>query len=152
MPDLDFNALAAMSEKQLQDIFGIRDIFSYDLSMSGIAAAGTAQASFTVQSDSNFLWQAGMMTVDTTGTYAANPQLTGIITDQGSGRQLMSAASPLANWFGDGKLPFLLPTPRFFRAQTQVNVAITNYSSGTTYTNVKLTFMGTKFFKFAQSL
>ena len=150
--DLDYNVLASMSEKQLQDIFGIRDIFSYDLSMSGVAAAGTSQASFTVQSDSNFLWQAGMMQCDTTGTPTPTPLITCVITDQGSGRQLSSGASLLPAWFGTGQLPFLLPTPRFFRAQTQVNVAITNYSAGTTYTNIKLTFMGTKFFKFAQQL
>ena len=149
---LSFDQLAAMTDKQLQELFGIRDVFSYELSTTALAAAGTATLSFTVQVDSNFLWQAGMMTVDTTGTVTATPLITAVITDSSSGRQLQSAAGPVTTWFGTGQLPFLLPTPRFFRGGTQVTMSIANYSSGTTYTNAKFSFMGTKFFKYAQAL
>lgn len=149
---LSFDQLASMTDQQLQQLFGIRDIFSYELSTTALAAAGTATLSFTVQVDSNFLWQAGMMIVDTTGTVAAAPLITATITDSSSGRQLESQSGPVATWFGTGQLPFLLPTPRFFRGGTQVTLAISNYSAATTYTNAKFSFMGTKFFKFAQAL
>jgi len=149
---LDFNTLAQMSDQQLQQIFGIRDHFAYGVSATALAAAGTATMTFQVQTDSNFLWQAGAMQVDTTNTRTATPFITFTLTDASSGRQLMNAAVPLGTHFGTGELPFLLPTPRFFRGGTQVTVGLTNYSTATTYTNVYLAFLGTKFFKFAQAL
>ncbi len=152
MDVLDFNALAQMTDKQLQDLFGIRDHFTYEVSVAALAAAGTFTGSFTVQTDSNFLWQAAAVCGDTTGTVAARPLVTVTITDASSGRQLMSAASPVGNIFGTNELPFILPTPRFFRGGTQVTIAGTNYSTGTTYTNLKFSFIGTKFFRFAQPI
>ena len=147
-----FDVLAKLDDKQLQALFGVRDHYVYGLSFAGLAAAGTATSSFTVQADSNFLWQAGVMQADTTGTVTPTPLVSFTITDTSSGRQLMSAAVPLAFNFGAGQLPFLLPTPRFFRAQTQVTMALTNYSTNVTYTNIYVGFVGTKFFKFAQPL
>jgi hypothetical protein len=152
MDALDFNALAAMTDKQLQDLFGIRDHFTYELAVSALAAAGTFTSSFTVQTDSNFLWQAAAVQADTTGTVANRPLITVTITDASSGRQLQSAASPVGNIFGTNELPFILPTPRFFRGGTQVTLSGTNYSAGTTYTNVRFSFIGTKFFRFAQAI
>lgn len=151
-----FEILSKMSDKQLTDLFGVRDFFTYELDFSAIAAGGTSQNSFTVQADSNFLWQYGCYQADIAGGAQTNdtrvvPLLTATIQDASSGRQLMSQAVPLTNLFGTGMLPFLLPSPRFFRAQTQVTVNLANYSAGTTY-NVKISFIGTKFFKFSQAL
>lgn len=148
----DFNQLAKLTDQQLQQLFGIRDHYVYGVSTTGLAAAGTATLNFTTQVDSNFLWQAGVVQADTTGTVAPAPLVTVQITDSSSGRNLNSAAVPAGFLFGTGQLPFLLPTPRFFRGGTQVTVSLTNYSSGTTYTNLYLGFIGTKFFKYAQQL
>lgn len=151
-PIIDFNQLASLTDKQLQDLFGIRDFFTYEVSISALAAAGTFTGTFTVQTDSNFLWQAAAVCADTTGTVANRPLITATITDASSGRQLSSGAAPVGNLFGTNELPFLLPTPRFFRGGTTVTIAGTNYSAATTYTNVKFSFIGTKFFKFAQAV
>jgi hypothetical protein len=145
-----------MTDKQLQNLFGVRDFFVYELDFGAVAAAGTASSSFTVQADSNFLWQYGGFFADIAGAAQTDdtrvlPLMSATILDTSSGRQLMSAATPIPSIFGTGQLPFLLPTPRFFRAQTQVTVNIANFSVGTTYT-LKLQFIGTKFFKFAQTL
>lgn len=152
-----FDTLAQMDDKQLQALFGIRDFFVYELDFTALAAAGTATGSFTVQADSNFLWQYGAYYADKAndGTTVANQEVAGCtvtIQDQSSGRQLMSAAVPVPSIFGNGNLPFLLPTPRFFRAQTQVSVNIANITDAITYTRVMLQFIGTKFYKFPQSI
>ena len=149
---IDFQLLASLPEKDLQNLFGVRDFFVYGISFTSLANATSATGSFTIQTDSNFLWQAGAMQVDTTGTVNATPLITATITDASSGRQLMNAGIALPNLFGTGQLPFLLPTPRFFRGGTQITVVLTNYSTNVTYTNVYLSFIGTKFFKFAQAI
>ena len=148
----DFNQLAKLTDQQLQQLFGIRDHYVYGVSTTSLAAAGTATLNFTTQVDSNFLWQAGVMQADVSNTVGEAPLVTVQITDSSSGRNLNSAAVPLGYLFGKGQLPFLLPTPRFFRGGTQVTVSLSNYSTATTYLNIYLGFIGTKFFKFAQQL
>ncbi len=153
----DFSRLSQMTDAELTQVFGVRDFFVYELDFASLAGAnGTAQSSFTVQADSNFLWQYGCYFADLAGALETDssrvvPLVSGVITDSSSGRQLMSGNVPIASLFGTGDLPFMLPTPRFFRAQTQVNVSLLNFSAANTY-NIKLQFIGTKFFKFAQSL
>lgn len=151
-----FDTLASMTDKQLQNLFGVRDFFIYELDFASVAAAGTASSSFTVQADSNFLWQYGCYFADIAGAAQTDstrviPLMSATVLDTSSGRQLMSSAVPIPSIFGTGQLPFLLPTPRFFRAQTQVTVNITNFSAATAYV-LKLQFIGTKFFKFAQTI
>lgn len=148
--------LSKMSDKQLTDLFGIRDFFVYELDFAAVAGAnGTAQSSFTVQADANFLWQYGCYLADLAGATLTNetrvvPLVSCAIVDGGSGRQLSSGNVPIPSIFGTGMQPFQLPTPRFFRAQTQVNVSLLNFSASNTY-NIKLQFIGTKFFKMAQA-
>lgn len=147
--------LSGMSDEQLTNLFGIRDFFVYELDFAAVAPAGTPQSSFTVQADSNFLWQQGVMFADiaaATQTQATRviPSVSLTITDTGSGRQLMSGNVPAASLFGYQGNPYILQTPRFFRAQTQVTVALLNFDAAATY-NIKLQFIGTKFFKYAKS-
>lgn len=151
-----YQQLSQMSNQELTDLFGIRDIYTYELDFPALAAAATASSQFTVQADSNFLWQEAAYFADIAAAVETDssrvvPLITMTIQDSGSGRQLMNAAVPIPSIMGYGSLPFLLPTPRFFRAQTTVSVNVTNFSAATTY-NLRLSFIGTKFFKFAQSL
>lgn len=152
----DYATLTRMTDKELSDLFGVRDFFIYEIDFSALAAAGTATGSFNVQSDSNFLWQYGCMSADIGGAAQLDgtrviPLVSATLQDQSSGRQLMTSNVPVSAFFGYGSLPFLLPTPRFFRAQTTVTLSLLNYSTGSTY-NLKFSFIGTKFFKFAQSI
>lgn len=152
-----YDTLSQMSDKQLTDLFGIRDFFTYELDFAAVTGnGGTAQSSFTVQADSNFLWQYGCYMADLAAALQTDdsrviPLISCAIMDSSSGRQLSSGNVPVNSIFGYGSLPFLLPTPRFFRAQTQVNVSLLNFSASNTY-NIKLSFIGTKFFKFSQSI
>lgn len=152
----DYTALSQLTDQQLTDIFGVRDFFTYELDFAALATpGGTAQSSFTVQADSNFLWQqaaffADIAAADEEVATRVIPLVSCVITDSSSGRQLSSGNVPLNSLFGTGELPYILPTPRFFRAQTQVNVSLLNFGLSTY--NIKLSFIGTKFFKFAQDI
>lgn len=152
--DIDFNSLSKMSDKDLTELFGVRDFFIYELDFGEITAGNSGQASFNVQADSNFLWQEGAQFTDVSAAAQEEatrvlPLATCVIQDQSSGRQLSSNPVPIPSQFGSGERPFILPSPRFFRANTQVVVSVTNYSADQDYT-IKLQFIGTKFFKFAQ--
>ncbi len=154
--DLDYSLLAKMTDGELEKLFGIRDFFVYEIDVAALAAAGTASPSFTVQSDANFLWTHGAMFADVDGDAQEDstrvlPLVSCTIQDQGSGRQLMSANVPVPSLFGTAGKIFELPTPRFFRSNTQVTLALLNFSDETTY-NLKLQFIGAKFFKYAQGI
>ncbi len=150
-----FSQLSQMSDSDLSKLFGVRDFFIYELDFAAVASAGgTAQSSFTVQADSNFLWQQGCFFADVDAAGETNdtrvlPLMTVVIQDTASGRQLSSQPVPVVSQFGYGSLPFILPSPRFFRANSQVTVTVTNYDAADDY-NLRLSFIGTKFFKFAQ--
>lgn len=149
-----YQDLSQMDDRQLQSLFGVRDFFVYEVDFSLLSNGGVANGSFTVQADSNFLWQYGAIYCDGNSditTAMTIPMVSAVIKDSSSGRDLMSGAVPLSSIFGNGQLPFLLPTPRFFRAQTQVTISLSNFASSADY-NLRLSFIGTKFFKFAQQI
>lgn len=155
--NIDFAMLSQMSPNELTKLFGIRDFFVYELDFAALLHGTTSVPnSFTVQADANFLWQYGCFFADvaaaaqTVGTQPI-PLVTCTIQDQGSGRQLMSGGVPLYSMFGFGREPFVLPTPRFFRAQTQVTVALTNFDAAADY-NIRLSFIGTKLFNVPQGI
>ena len=150
-----YEELSRMTDEQLTQLFGVRDPFVYEVDVAAIAGAASANVSFTIASDSNFLWQYSACFADIAAAVQTDssrvlPLVTVTIQDGSSGRQLMNSAVPLPALFGFGSLPFLLPTPRFFRAQTTVNLSLTNYTAATTY-GLRLSFIGTKFFRFANA-
>jgi hypothetical protein len=153
MEYLDFQVLSQMTDTQLTNLFGVRDFFVYELDFATINAGLTGSATFTVQTDSNFLWQQGTYDASIAGAaYTQNtrpiPNMNCTIQDTSSGRQLMSSPVPIPSMFGTGQLPFVIPAPRFFRANTQVTVSVTNFDAAVNY-DLKLSFIGTKFYKFS---
>jgi hypothetical protein len=149
----DFLTLSQMSDNDITKLFGVRDFFIYELDFAALASGGVASSSFTIQTDSNFLWQEGCFFADIAGAAQEDstrvlPLVSCLLIDTSSGRQLSSSSVPLTSQFGPGDKPYILPTPRFFRANTQVTVSLTNFSADTAY-NLRLQFIGTKFFKFS---
>ena len=130
----------------------ISDFFNYEVDFTaGIAAGGTANSSFTVQADSDFKWLKACYFADIavaaqTDSARVVPLATVLITDQGSGRQLMSAATPIPNIFGTGQIPFILPVPKIFASKSTISVSVVNFSAASTY-NIRLSFIGVKLFK-----
>lgn len=130
----------------------ISDFFIYEVDFTaGIAAGTTGNSSFTVQADSDFkllktCYFADIAVGALTDSTRIVPLATVLITDQGSGRQLMSAATPIPNIFGTGQIPFILPVPKIFAAKSTVGVSVVNFSAASTY-NIRLSFIGVKLFK-----
>lgn len=144
--------LSSVTPQQLADAFGVCDFFVYELDFATIAAGASGQANFTVQADSNFLWQQASYFASTAGAAFTQgampaPNMNFTLQDTSSGRQLMSSAVPIYSVFGIGRETFILPTPRFFRANTQVTVLVNNFDAAVSY-DLKLSFIGTKFFNY----
>lgn len=127
------------------------DFFTYTTRFEDLAAGATNTQFIQIEADSDFLIQklayfsqvgggaVQWQTVDV-------PLCTIVIVDTGSGRQLMNEAIPLPALFGDGRLPYILPTPKLFTKNSRINVTLFNFSTGTTYDDIWVNFEGKKIF------
>ena len=127
------------------------DFYIYNIDFASLAASATGTGFIQIEADSDFLIQKLAYFVDLAGAVQTFnslvvPLVTVTIIDTGSGRQLMSNAIAIPSIFGDGRLPFILPTPKLFSKNTRINVNVANFSAATTYTNLRLNFIGKKIF------
>ena len=114
---------------------------------ASLAAAAVTQTSIQIDAGTDFYWIGSTYQIDIAGaslTESSNiiPLLTVLINDTGTARNLMNAALPLPAIAGDGKRPYRLVRPRLVRANSVISFTWTNYSSGTTYTDVYFTMHG----------
>ena len=129
----------------------LRDPFSYVITFASIAAAANSTETVNIQADSDFLIQAQNYMVDIAAAIQTDssrviPIATVLMTDTGSGRQLMDNEQPLSSIFGTGMEPYVLPQPKLMSARSSLSVKVTNTSASTTYTSLKLSFIGVKLF------
>ncbi len=129
-----------------------KDFFTYSLDFA-IGPGESQSQNISIQADSNFViqklcYQADMGPGTNALTNASRiiPLVTLLITDSGSGRQLMSAPVSLVNLFGTGEIPFILPQPKMFVARSTVTVTLANFSASNGY-HINLAFIGTKIFQ-----
>lgn len=128
-----------------------KDFFIYTVAALALAPAATATGNIIIQADSDFVLQKIGYTADVAGAAQTDssriiPLVTVTITDSGSGRQIMDNAVPIPSFFGDGRLPFILPQAKVFVARTNIAFSFSNFSAATTY-NVRLALIGMKLFK-----
>lgn len=143
---------AAAIKASFETDFFVQEI---DFTAAGANAAihnTTVNGFFTVQANSAFLWErsAWYATVANAAFNVGNQPLPSIavtIQDQGSGRILMTAGVPLFSIFGNGQLPFVLPTPRIFMPSSTVSLTVQNFDAAVDY-NLRLSFIGTKIFNY----
>lgn len=127
-----------------------QDFFVYELDFLALASGASATNSFTIQQEADFLLTKITMFADIgadsqSASTRVIPLTTIMIQDTGSGRNLMNAAVPIPNIFGEGGLPFILPRQRRFIASSVVSVTLTNFDAVETY-NIRLSFIGEKAF------
>jgi hypothetical protein len=124
-----------------------QDFFTYVIPITeSIAAGGTTDGNVTLDADSDFLWQKFTFLALDNSAAAIEQNLTKcglIITDTGSGRNLSNSTVPLAAFAGSGELPFILPTPKIFKASGQIQVTVNNFGD-TTLSSLYLVFIGQK--------
>lgn len=144
---------AALPPANTGDPYIARDFFTYVIAITTpIAPAGPAAGNVTLDADSDFVWQkftyyADIDDAGQTADAAVVAGLTLLVTDTASGRSLSNVPLPLAAYSGNGQLPFILPTPKIFKASGQITVNLLNITDDVTYSSVYLCFHGQKGFK-----
>lgn len=125
-----------------------KEFFIYGANFLAVAPAAAPTQNIAIQADSDFEVQkltfasdlnAGVQTSST----ITIPQCTMIITDTGSGRQLMNQAIDFTTFFGNAQNPFILSVPKVFKANSNIAIVLTNYSAAQTY-NIRLSLIGAK--------
>jgi hypothetical protein len=135
----------------------IEDFFVYEANTLGLAAglapAAVYPVNINIQADSDFklvkLTQFAnnhAAVTNLTESTRPLPLVTIQMVDTGSGRNLFSGPVPIPGLFGDGRIPFILPIIRIFKASATITVTFTNYDTAITY-DVYLQLIGTKLFR-----
>lgn len=144
--------LSNLTADELEEIFGKSDFYVYEIDFATLVHGGNTPqtSSFNIQTDANFLWQEANVFADIAGAAFTNnsqpiPNVQILITDTGAGRQLMSAPVPVTNIFGLGRETKVLRNPRWFAKMASIQVQVNNIDAAVDY-NLKLSFIGTKFF------
>lgn len=127
------------------------DFFSYTTRFEDLLAGATGNNFIQIEADSDFLIQKLAASTFENGasiTVFAQPipLCTILIVDTGSGRQIMNEPIPVDALFGNGKLPYILPTPKLFVKNSRINVNLFNFSTATDYADIWITFEGKKIF------
>lgn len=134
-----------------QNVVLNKDHFIYVCNSGQLAPAGSSTQQIKIEADSQFTavklcYMADIAGAAQTDSTKVIPLVRVQIQDSGSGRNLQDVAVPIDSLAGRGELPFVLPIPKIFSANSSIKVTFTNYSAGTTYTNVELAFIGFKTF------
>lgn len=126
------------------------DYFIYGIQFEDLLTLSTQNGFIQIEADSDFLIQKlaytsyaddQSVTVETQQV----PKVTCTIVDTGSGRQLMNQPVPIQAFFGDGRLPYILPTPKLFTKNSRINVNVFN-ASDADIADLWLNFEGKKIF------
>lgn len=133
-----------------------RDLYVYEVQAVALAASASVTDAIQIEADSSFILQklTYFATPEVFPAQAASalglvesqrliPPVSVIITDTGSGRQLMQNPIPIPSLFGSGALPFILPNPRLFMRNSTIQVTFTNLDNVNAWT-VRLAFIGYK--------
>jgi hypothetical protein len=133
-----------------------RDLYIYEAQALALAASATTTDTIQIEADSSFILQkltyhapapaATALAANALGLVESQkiiPNVAIVITDTGSGRQLMPSPIPIPSLFGDGKLPFILPNPRLFMRNSTISIQFTNLDATNAY-SVRLAFIGYK--------
>jgi len=129
-----------------------KDFFIYQLDFDNLLANTTQTDNIAIQADANFRWEkATVFTLESLAgaiTQFSDPlaQVTVLIVDSGSGRQLMDSAVPIPSFWGNGRIPFILPTTRTFVARSNITFTVANLNTSVNYATLRLSLIGTKLF------
>lgn len=128
----------------------VRDFFSYTTGRQAVAPAATVVSNILIQADSAFeiiklVGYADIAGAAETANTRVIPNALILITDTGSGRQLMSAAVPYGSLFGSGEMPFILPRPKIVAPRSTLQISITSFEAANT-NNIAITLVGNKIF------
>ncbi len=129
------------------------DFFIYQTFVTDLLAATSQNSSISIEADSHFeIQKLTQFTMDDlTAAQTANtrviPTVNILITDTGSGRQLMDTTLPIPAMFGDGALPFILTNPKIVLSRSVLQFTFTNLNTTVNYSRISLNLIGRKIFE-----
>jgi len=124
------------------------DPFTY-LATFSFSSATTLPFNINIQADSDFIILQTMYFVNVAAASQERSTQalfngTVLMTDTGSGRQLMDSSVPVDSLFGNGQFPYIWPSPKMLSSKSTFQVQATQIES-TTQT-LYLSFSGIKVF------
>ena len=129
------------------------DFFVYQFpNFTSLAVGGNQTQSVIIQADSDFLiekltFQADLAGVAQNDSTRVIPNVTVLITDTGSGRQLSNVAVPITSLFGTGQEPFILPRPKRIAARSTLQAIVVSFEAVSVPT-IRLSLIGRKIFAY----
>jgi hypothetical protein len=135
--------MAIQRPRSSQNVF-----FSYIIPFTGLISGGTAQNSLTLAKDVDFIVTklsqfSDVAAAGQTASTRILPLVKLQITDTSNNIPLFNDFTPIPALFGDGSIPYILPTPYVFPYNGSVNFSMQNYDATQTY-NVYLILSGYK--------
>jgi hypothetical protein len=127
--------------------------FSVPGAFNALAAGATLTTALNIQADADFLILNQTFSANQlNASYASAAELTApnvsiFMNDTGSGNALMDNPVPVAELFGNARLPFVLPQPRRLAAKATLQVQAINNDPANGF-NISLAFNGVKLYKF----
>lgn len=126
-------------------------VYSLNFTNAELVAGATINRTIPIQADSAFKWNKATFYAAIDGApYATGaepiPQVSIQIQDTGSSRLMFDAPVPVSNFFGTGRLPFILPVAYVFRPRSALQITVTNFSTATAYM-LRLAFIGNKIYE-----
>jgi len=144
-PTSQIRAQLAQQNQATRNI--LSSYYAYSVIIPTIASTAPSSGTTQIQADADFMVQAMSAWVWdlTTNAVVAAPYATVQVSESGSGTTLFDQAVPINNAFGTAQLPFILPVPRLFVANSVISVAVTNvFSANADY--FAFTFHGKKLY------
>jgi len=140
--------------KEIQNRIGsneprFEDQYTYTTRVTNLVAATTDTFNLQIEADAYFVITKMSYVADIAGATQDEstrviPLVRCLITDTGSGRNLMSQSVDISSIAGHEGLPFINPVARWVMPNSAINIQFSNYSAATTYANVSLYLHGKK--------
>lgn len=146
---------AASMEQALADLERqtriVRFPYTYNAKVTAIATAATSTVNVQIDAAAPFLivnqtFEADLAGVAQTSGALIFPNVTVLLTDTASNRQMMDVAVPITSIFGNGQFPYILPEPKLMPANSVLSVAFTSFEAAATPT-IRLSFNGYKLYQ-----
>lgn len=140
------------SAPRMPKAYAAESAFTYEfVSTAALAASGNVILTVNTDQDGDFYWHKGSIFADVAndGTVMDSqelPNLTMLITDGTTQRNLSNVPVSSANYFGTARQPFILSLPYYFAARALITMAVANVSDNKTYSSLRISMHGIKRF------
>lgn len=123
------------------------EFYTYSTEHLSVSAGASDTQNLRIQADSQFkIQKLSIIVDDDNDSIVAPANATILLKDTSSGRDLMNQEIHVGALFGDGELPFIMPTPKILPSQSILTVKFTNIDSSATY-NAYVNFIGQKIYQ-----